>query len=71
MAILEISLNACLCPNATDELQFGLEVDIVRQLDVLDKTGGLYVVTMRENKFLVLRRCANICLLYTSDAADE
>ena len=42
--------------HAADEVELGLEVDIVRQLQVLDEAGRLDIVGMRDDEFLVLRR---------------
>lgn len=41
---------------AADQLQVGLEVDIVRQLQVLDEAGGLDIVRVVEDELLVLDR---------------
>ena len=40
------------------QAELGLEVDVVRQLQMLDEAGRLHVVGMREDEFLVLRRRA-------------
>ncbi len=39
-----------------EQREFGLEVDVVRQLQMLDEAGRLHVVGMRKHEFLVLRR---------------
>ena len=39
-----------------DEAELGLEIDIVRQLEVLDEAGRLDVVAVGQDELLVLRR---------------
>ncbi len=39
------------------QAELGLEVDIVRQLEVLDEAGRLDVVAVGDDELLVLRRC--------------
>ena len=41
--------------HAAHEVEFGLEVDIVRQLQMLDEAGRLDIVGVRDDEFLVLR----------------
>ncbi len=41
---------------APHQAELGLEVDVVRQLQVLDEAGRLQIVGMREHELLVLRR---------------
>ena len=38
------------------QAEFGLEVDVMRQLEMLDEAGRLHIVGMRHHEFLVLRR---------------
>ena len=40
----------------------------MRKLDMLDEAGGLYVVTMGQNEFLILRRRAGIILAKLASA---
>src|SRR5260221_302351 len=42
---------------APDQVQFGLEIDVMRQLQMLRKAGRLDVIRMVKDEFLVLRRC--------------
>src|SRR4051794_7709774 len=42
------------------ETEFGLEIDIMRQLQVLDEAGRLHIVRMRHHEFLVLRRSKDL-----------
>ena len=42
--------------NFADQLQFGLKIHIVGQLDMLDKAGRLDVVAVIEDELLVLSR---------------
>ena len=42
--------------HAAHELELGLEVDVVRQLQVLHEARGLDVVAVLEHELLVLRR---------------
>ena len=42
--------------HSPQQAEFRLEVDVVRQLQVLDEAGRLDVVTMSEDEFLVLCR---------------
>src|SRR5438105_2291264 len=37
------------------QTELGLEIDVMRQLQVLDKTGRLHVVGVRQHKLFVLR----------------
>ncbi len=41
---------------APRKVELGLEVDVMRQLQVLDEAGRLDIVGMGEDEFLVLRR---------------
>ena len=47
-------------PHPPDQVELGLEVDIVRQLQMLDEAGGLHIVGMRDHEFLVLRRRGDV-----------
>src|SRR6185437_12555433 len=38
------------------QAEFGLEVDVMRQFQMLDKAGRLHIVGMRHHEFLILRR---------------
>jgi len=42
-------------PHLPQKRQFGLEVDVMRQLQMFDEAGRLHVVAVREHEFLVLR----------------
>src|SRR5258708_11590484 len=42
---------------APDQVQFGLKIDVMRQLQMLRKAGRLDIVGVVEDEFLVLRRC--------------
>src|SRR5687768_8261799 len=48
---------------AADELQVGLEVDVVRQLQMLDEARGLDVVGVVEDELLVLAGGGHLDLL--------
>jgi hypothetical protein len=50
------SAPAALCASRRRRtVQLGLEIDVVRQLDVLDEAGRLDVVAVHQDEFLVLR----------------
>ena len=38
------------------QIEFGLEVDIMRQFQMFDEAGRLHIVGMRNDEFLVLCR---------------
>jgi hypothetical protein len=44
---------------AFQQFQFGLEIDVVRQLEVRDEAGGLDVIRVGQHKLFVLRRAGN------------
>ncbi len=44
-----------LAPELAHEAELGLEIDVVRQFQMLDEAGGLHIVRMRQDEFLVLR----------------
>src|SRR5688500_18134760 len=54
---------------AADELQVGLEVDVVRQLQVLDEARGLDVVGVVEDELLVLAGRGDLDLLGVAQGA--
>src|SRR5262249_39532563 len=45
---------------AANEAELRLKIDVVRQLQVLDESGRLHVVGMRQHEFLVLRRTLDL-----------
>ena len=50
-----VDLRLVLGAHAADQVELGLEVDIVRQLQMLDEAGRLDIVGVRDDEFLVLR----------------
>jgi hypothetical protein len=42
--------------HAAHQVELGLEVDVMRQFQVLDEAGRLHIVGMRQHEFLVLGR---------------
>src|SRR6202012_127737 len=63
--ICQISQNGCwllvypqleLGAQVAHQPELGLEVDVVRQLQVLNEAGGLHVVAVTDHEFLVLGR---------------
>ena len=45
---------------AFQQFQFGLEIDVVRQLEVRDEARGLDVIRVGQHKLFVLRRASNV-----------
>ena len=43
-------------PELADQPELGLEIHIVRQLQMLDEAGRLHIVGVRDHELLVLRR---------------
>ena len=52
-------------PQAADHVELGLEVDIVRELEVLDEAGGLDVVAVGNDEFLVLGDALQVLAEFT------
>src|SRR5690606_27302625 len=46
--------------HTADEIEFSLEIHVMRQFQMLDKPGRLHIVGMGNDEFLVLGRCRHI-----------
>src|SRR3990167_7348550 len=51
-----------ICAQTADQLQFGLEIDVMRQLDMFQKARGLHVIGMHQHEFLILRGRTDVLL---------